>query len=409
MEFSKLLVLIPTRNRSDLAMTAIRSVLNQKNCELEIIVSDNSTESEEITNLKFFCLNLNDERLKYINPPEPLPMNKHWDWLIKVVLKTCDFSHATLITDRAIVKPGAFRELKEMLVKTSARVLTYSGDNVDDRKNPVILYQRDFTGKLFEIKSEYIIKSFLEIKWVQPIPTMMNCIVERKVFEELLTKYEKIFESISPDYNFGFKCLEHLNSIFFIDKHFLVGHGFYRSNGANFRAKNPPKDVIDFKKNINLEDLAVNTPLPGFYSPVDAELNEYFNIKKRVDSPKFLEIDTQRYIFKAYEKVLNIQDKKARVEFLDVITKKIGYFRSAVYFVEVKVPLRKALRALSKRIIYLLNPQERIMIMTKFDEVEKAIDYSIKCPRKINPSPRYFQERTGISHLDNLFVKEIQI
>ena len=54
MQYKSLLIVIPTRNRADLAITAINSVINQKNCTVEVLVSDNSTEEPEIKNSKIF-------------------------------------------------------------------------------------------------------------------------------------------------------------------------------------------------------------------------------------------------------------------------------------------------------------------------------------------------------------------
>ncbi len=50
-DYKNLLVVIPTRNRAELAINAINSVLSQENCELELIVSDNSTDDAEVSRL----------------------------------------------------------------------------------------------------------------------------------------------------------------------------------------------------------------------------------------------------------------------------------------------------------------------------------------------------------------------
>lgn len=48
MEFKKLLMVILTNNRFDLAINIINLALSQNNCNFEIIVSNNPTEENEV-------------------------------------------------------------------------------------------------------------------------------------------------------------------------------------------------------------------------------------------------------------------------------------------------------------------------------------------------------------------------
>lgn len=47
MSYGGLIVIIPTRDRPDLAQDAIGSVLSQPDCEVQVLVSDNSTTSAD--------------------------------------------------------------------------------------------------------------------------------------------------------------------------------------------------------------------------------------------------------------------------------------------------------------------------------------------------------------------------
>src|SRR5437868_595455 len=88
-----LVVVIPTRNREDLAKKSIESVIRQADCAVEILVSDNSTTSESRSDLLDYCHELANERLRYLAPSEPLPMAKHWDWAIQQALFLSDATH----------------------------------------------------------------------------------------------------------------------------------------------------------------------------------------------------------------------------------------------------------------------------------------------------------------------------
>src|SRR5438045_4065205 len=99
-----LVVVIPTRNRSDLARNAVESVISQVDCAVDVFVSDNSTTSESRSDLSSYCHELGNERLRYLAPPAPLPMAKHWDWAMQQALSLYDSAHFTFLTDRMLFK-----------------------------------------------------------------------------------------------------------------------------------------------------------------------------------------------------------------------------------------------------------------------------------------------------------------
>src|SRR5438874_8742688 len=86
-------IVIPTRNRADLVRRALGSVLSQSDRDVQVLVSDNSLSSSERATLRQHCQGLDDERLRYIVPPEPLPMSQHWDWAMRQALSLYDASH----------------------------------------------------------------------------------------------------------------------------------------------------------------------------------------------------------------------------------------------------------------------------------------------------------------------------
>lgn len=63
--YGQTLIVVPTRNRADLARKAIRSVLDQREADVRVLVSDNSTSEAELEELAAFCDALKDERLQY--------------------------------------------------------------------------------------------------------------------------------------------------------------------------------------------------------------------------------------------------------------------------------------------------------------------------------------------------------
>lgn len=50
-----LVIVVPTRNRADLAANAVGSVVGQAGADVTVLVSDNSTREEEVARLSDFC------------------------------------------------------------------------------------------------------------------------------------------------------------------------------------------------------------------------------------------------------------------------------------------------------------------------------------------------------------------
>jgi hypothetical protein len=216
-KFTKLLVLIPSRNRADLARNAISSVTSQDEA-IEIVVSDNSNEIQQVDDLKQFCNELNDSRLHYIQPEQPLGMSDHWEWAMQKALELPDVSHVLLLTDRMIFKPHSLTEICEIVSRYPDKVLSYHWEAIDDYETPIKLYQCIWSGEVFEFPTSHLIDLSSELVSVPALPRMMNCCVPREVFEKVSSVYGRVFDSISPDFHFAYSCLAVLDSILYYDK-----------------------------------------------------------------------------------------------------------------------------------------------------------------------------------------------
>src|SRR5712691_2502676 len=150
MSYGGMIVIIPTRNRAELARNALDSVLSQPDCEVRVLVSDNSTTSADRAELSRYCQQLRHERLRYLTPPEPLPTTQHWDWAIQQALSLYDSRHFTFLTDRMMFKPDVLRPLLEIVRVYPDKILSYMHDKVDDFSSPAVLHQYTWTGNLYE-------------------------------------------------------------------------------------------------------------------------------------------------------------------------------------------------------------------------------------------------------------------
>lgn len=134
---AKISVVIPTFNRAGLLAVAVRSVLAQVDCDLEIIISDNcSTDNTQEVAAQF----LNDHRVRYHRHDENIGMVRNWEFAIER-LATSDwfvlFSDDDYFTDcRYLADAAAAIDLHQP-------VFVYAGgvvhDIAVDTKMPLVL------------------------------------------------------------------------------------------------------------------------------------------------------------------------------------------------------------------------------------------------------------------------------
>src|SRR5258708_2355163 len=273
-EYQSLLVVIPTRNRAQLAIGAIQSVLSQNAGNVRVLVSDNSTIPEEVASLSLFCERLKDERLRYLAAPTDLPMSPHWDWAIKQALQS-DATHFTVLTDRMVFRPGELRPMIEHVKQHPGNVLSYKHDKVIDYQRPVKLALQCWTGELFELRAERLLALTAQCLMHESLPRMLNCVVPRSLFERIETQFGTIFGSVAPDFNFCYKALALEDSILFFDKAILIHRALDRSNGETLASGFRVRDHADFLNSIRFEQVNFVTPVPQIRTRFNFIANEY--------------------------------------------------------------------------------------------------------------------------------------
>lgn len=104
--YSGLCIVVPTRNRADLAANAISSILASRRPDVSVIVSDNSSDERQKQELSAFCVSRREANLAYLTPPEPMSMTRHWDWAVTRAMTQKEASHISILTDRMCFLPG---------------------------------------------------------------------------------------------------------------------------------------------------------------------------------------------------------------------------------------------------------------------------------------------------------------
>jgi glycosyltransferase involved in cell wall biosynthesis len=393
----KLLVIIPTRNRPDLAQNAIRSVLTQSEPDFDLIVSDNSTESESREELAKFCAAYGDSRLTYLNPPESCSMTKHWEWAIREGMKLSTFTHVTYLTDRRVFKTAAFEKLRQTTEIFPAKLVTYHAEAIYDERETVRLEQTGTTGKLFELTSQLLIEAFLTLDWVSPFPAMLNSCVPRPLMEKIAAHHVQIFSSIAPDFNFGFKVLDLEDSILYLDETLLVAYGNKFSNGLSIAkgTQSTNKAAADFTSTIETTDIHVDSVLPFGSTIVDAVLNEYFYILKNAKRRSFPIPDDGRYKAYVIRNILYLENQVLRDELLKDLRRQFGVHYYPLYL-RGRFPFRRYIRRIIEEVMLKIHTSDESWVEKRFDTYEKALEFAINNSAPSIATLRNFYKRTSI-------------
>jgi len=388
-EYQSLLVVIPTRNRAQLAIGAIESVLSQELDNLRVLVSDNSTIQEEVALLSRYCEQLKDERLRYLATPADLPMSPHWNWATMQALQS-DATHFTVLTDRMVFRPDELGPLIELVRRRPAHVLSYKHDKVIDYKRPVKLALQPWTGDLFEIRAERLLALTAQCLMHECLPRMLNCVVPRSVLDRIETQFGTIFGSVAPDFNFCYKALALEDVIIFFDKAILIHRALDRSNGETLASGFRVRDHADFLASIRFDQMNFITPVPEVRSRFNFIVNEYCLIKNESGGQKFPQLNRDNYLKFLAMEVNECEDQNFKREMMEILrshgweqpaatkeqptasSKKLGLTA------KVRNGLTKRLPARAKQAA--ITPPE--IDALEFKDSNEALIYAFKFPRQ---------------------------
>jgi hypothetical protein len=367
MNFSGLVIVIPTRNRADLARNALDSVLCQLGCRPEILVSDNSTSAADRAALSRHCLNLADKRLRNIATCEPLPMDRHWDWAIEQALSIYDSSHFAFLTDRMLFKPDALRALLEIVTAYPDKIVSYMHDMVDDFSIPIVVRQYTWTGNLYEVSSRRLLNmSAQSVMYDSCLPRMLNCIVPRSVLASIRQRFGNIFAPIAPDWNFCYRALEVVDSILFHDEAALVHYAQDRSNGQSWHYGIANEAHGRFIRELGSLPINFAAPFPEIVTVWNAIISEYCHVKEVTKSAKFPEVDVDKYRRVLAFGVDQIKDRSRQEEMRALLSAR-GWKREEAPTPPAPPPA--GVEAFSPKPI-------------EFQSAEEAIDYALRHPRE---------------------------
>jgi Glycosyl transferase family 2 len=339
-----LTVIVPSRNRPEMAREAVESLLAQELAGVSIVVSDNSTDEHAREELAAACAAL--DGVEYMQPPEDLAMTDHWNWAFGQLHERFPAPLVTMLTDRMVMRPGALAGLLELAAAHPGRVVSYNHDAVDDTATPVRLRLEDRSGRVFELSVEHLLHRCSNMYFHPCIPRMMNCIVPLSVLDAVAARFGGLFASISPDHCFGFRCLEVVDTIVYYDACPLIHYGLARSNGATYARGVRSAAVEDFQRHLGAIQMNASAPVPGFHSITNAVVNEYCFVRDEPASRKLPALDMTRYLGVMARETSQLEDPGLREQMRSLLDQQ-GWRRKRLRYKLVRA--RDAIELLLQR------------------------------------------------------------
>jgi hypothetical protein len=267
---------VPSRNRPDLAIRAVRSLLDQ-DVELDIFVSDNS----DVPDRKLAaCAAL--PRVTYLRPPRVLAMPDHWEWALGQAMARSAAGHFTIHYDRKLSKPGRWGALAAIAGRRPDALITYPTDFVGADPPPLRLWQTPWTGKVFEIRPARIadlLASGCVTEIANALPILSNCIVPRPVLAAVAARFGNICSSTGPDSAFLARFLTMGVAQLHHDRPPSITYAPHRSAGLGY-LRGRGSDFADFLDRFDDPDWLGASPVPGLNLGQNMLFHEYELVRR---------------------------------------------------------------------------------------------------------------------------------
>jgi hypothetical protein len=318
----KLTLIIPTRNRGELAIASIQSLLAQTYPALTVVVSDNSSREADLRLLSEFCRTTADPRLLYIRPPEALTMPAHWDWALAQAMARTDATHFGFQYDRKVFKAGSIARLAAACAYDPAALVTYVCDFTIARDESFVAWRYPGSARLYEIRTAAIVRrvgggTIHDLG--QPIPLLSNCMVPRPLLERVRARFGDICDSNAPDLAFLFRFSAVEARYVHFDAALSVMYAFRFSNAQGYFRSDTSGTFGDFMKLWAGRPWLDAAPIPGLTLGLNVVFHEYNLVQNVVGKETFPAIEMPGYLRELAKGFFFIEDERQRAELRAVL------------------------------------------------------------------------------------------
>ncbi|MFZ8803251.1 MAG: glycosyltransferase family 2 protein [Candidatus Calescibacterium sp.] len=373
-------IVIPTRDRPNLLREAIQSALEQEFDDYEIIVSDNSTNSETEKVVSEF----ESKKLKYFRTPKPLDMPRSWDF----ALSKANGKFITFLADDDLLPKKFLRfyskivNLKEnkgikvffhglgvfSCIDEGAQIQNLS--NFVGRKYSLVYYILNSKEGVRKFDARYLFKWQISSawRWITPHASF----VDKNFYDFIKSRYGRCFFNWAPDITFPTIALyelskENNNSVCGISIPLLIVRDTYYSYG--FGAKGNPDKVKEFLHQFeNFKGSLLFSPFKDLFTLENSIYDSFliaFNIIGENEVCKLVGKDAIRDFYrKVFIRILKeLEDLSKKDKFYkkyQIKVKRYFYFWKIKNFLSGLIQDREYVKeVLFSRLKYLLHIQDK--------------------------------------------------
>lgn len=278
----KLLIVVPTRNRADLAAKTVESVLEDPHPDVMLVVSDNSSTPAQRRGLAETVA----ARCDIIYPPSEMDMATHWEWALWSAVEHTRATHVTYLSDRFVLKYAVIADLLSHVRACPDDVFVYNHDCVLDERRPVRVALQSGSWDRHTVSTVALLDRVAGGEpWQWAIPRMLNCIVPVDVLRSIRKERGRVFASLAPDFYFGFHAAATLATFQVWDFSPIAHHGLARSNGHAHMTGRANSESVDF--NARSCALVLESPFPALRTLSNVIFHEYNVVARETESAKF--------------------------------------------------------------------------------------------------------------------------
>jgi glycosyltransferase involved in cell wall biosynthesis len=270
-------IIIPTRNRYETLLYAIRTVIEQDFKSFELVIADNS-DPENLEQISIVEEALKDSRVKYCRPDSVLPMSDNWEFAVS----KSSGEFVIIFGDDDGLVAGALTAIHRIIKQTGTQLVSWSRVEYSwpDRlpkqyANVTVIPVNARTGV---IDSKKYIKEIIHYKAdYRTLPMFYNSAVNKSLIAALKDKTGRVFSASSPDLYTGYAFAHLMKQYITVGYPLSINGVSSKSNGA---AHLNADDTVKSDMWKLMKKSAIKWPelLPEMYDPYPAIVEPFIQL-----------------------------------------------------------------------------------------------------------------------------------
>ncbi|MDW3094153.1 MAG: glycosyltransferase family 2 protein [Gammaproteobacteria bacterium] len=312
---NKFTIIVPTRERADTLVYTIRSLLDIKYENLEIIISDNAS----MDNTKDVIDSFDDKRLTYIQTGKRVSMNANWEFALTHV----DGGYVSYIGDDDAFLPESISEINNLINRFQVDAVTWKKveycwpNHIEDKfKNYLSIPLKNEIRILdANIQREKLLKFSISYNM---LPCLYNSFVNYNVIKKAIDKKadNSFFNSLCPDIYSGIVISYFLKNYIYSYRPFSVNGASKHSGGTSYFSN---KMKLSSNKFLSENTTEITNKLVLAPSMVIIVAIEFYNVAK-IYGFKECNISLNIIVDKSLKEI-NTLNEKNRIEVYCAIEK----------------------------------------------------------------------------------------